>query len=94
MYLQAARYLVKALAAAQTGRSLGGGSARYLGDARREMGAKCEVATAQDWRNPAHQLAALRWGWGWGQWGSGAASRAWYGYGHGHGRCSVCVLVQ
>lgn len=61
MYLQCARYLVKALLAAQAGKALGGGAAAYLEDARREAGAKCGVVVGEDWRNATHQLAALRW---------------------------------
>ena len=59
MYLQAARYLVKALMAAESGRELGG-SVAYLAEARQLAGAKCMVASSEDWRSPAHQLAALK----------------------------------
>lgn len=60
MYLQAARYLLKSLMSAEMGKPLSGSSA-YLADARREAGAKSSVASPDDWANPAHQLAALRW---------------------------------
>ncbi|GAB4820390.1 hypothetical protein N2152v2_007436 [Parachlorella kessleri] len=59
MYLQAARYLVKALMAAESGRELGG-SVAYLAEARQLAGAKCMVGSSEDWRSPAHQLAALK----------------------------------
>ncbi|PSC69663.1 peroxisomal acyl-coenzyme A oxidase 1-like [Micractinium conductrix] len=58
MYLQTARYLMKAAIAVQTGKPLTG-SAKYLSDAARQPNAKCQVAAPEDWRAPAHQLAAL-----------------------------------
>ena len=75
MFLQTARHLLKALAAGEAGHgkgASGGGSAAYLGDARREAAARCGVASEADWRDPRHQLAALRWG---GGEGVGAAGR-------------------
>ncbi|EFN54271.1 hypothetical protein CHLNCDRAFT_36152 [Chlorella variabilis] len=58
MYLQAARYLVKNVLAAQAGKPITG-SAKYLSSAAQQADAKCGVSTADDWRSPAHQLAAL-----------------------------------
>lgn len=58
MYLQTARYLVKAWVGAQSGK-LPGGSASYLGDAVRGSSQVCLVGFGEDWRTPAIQLAAL-----------------------------------
>jgi hypothetical protein len=57
MYLQTARYLVKNVLAVQAGKPLSG-SARYLADTA-AAGARCGVASPEDWRSPAHQRAAL-----------------------------------
>lgn len=57
--LQSARYLLKNLLGARSGRTPQG-SAAYLGNAKREMKSKCEADSAKQWRDPAIQLAALR----------------------------------
>ena len=56
MYLQAARYLLKALAS-------GGeikGSAAYLSHAKEEASTRSSVASPEEWAAPEHALAALR----------------------------------
>jgi acyl-CoA oxidase len=66
MYLQTARFCVKALAAAGGGaRALAAapgrpGSAAYLGAARAEAAARAAVAAPADWGRPEHALTALR----------------------------------
>lgn len=57
MYLQAARYLIKALAAGAVG---GRGSVAYLANAAAEASSRSAVASPQDWEAPKHALAALR----------------------------------
>ena len=57
--VQNARYLLKNLLGAQSGRRPQG-SASYLGNAKAEMKSRCEVSKAKQWREPAMQLAALR----------------------------------
>jgi acyl-CoA oxidase len=59
MYLQTARYLLKALLASSAGKELSGSSS-YLAGLREEQGAKCAVAIGEDWRGRHHQLAAMR----------------------------------
>lgn len=56
MYLQTARYLVKAV----TGGSAPQGSAAYLGNVRKEANGRCVVQSPEDWRSPEHTLPALR----------------------------------
>jgi len=57
--LQSARALIKALVSAGQGKSPQG-SAAYLGNAKAEMRARCQVHNAKDWRDPEVQLAAFR----------------------------------
>lgn len=56
MYLQAARFLVKAWMAAQAGKPLAGSSA-YLADGAK--GERCTVARAEDWSESGAALGAL-----------------------------------
>lgn len=58
MYLQTARYVVKNVLAVQLRRPVGG-SAAYLAEAAKQANSKCAVGRAEDWANPANQLAAL-----------------------------------
>lgn len=57
--VQSARYLLKNLLGARSGRTPQG-SAAYLGNAKKEMKSKCEADSAKQWRDPAIQLAAFR----------------------------------
>lgn len=59
MYLQSARYLIKALGGG-AGEAGGGGSAAYLAHAGTEAAARSSVSCPQDWRVPRHAVAALR----------------------------------
>ena len=59
LVMQSARYLLKNLLGARSGRAPQG-SASYLGNAKTEMKSKCEASSAKQWRDPAIQLAALR----------------------------------
>lgn len=59
LVIQSARYLLKNLLGARSGRAPQG-SASYLGNAKTEMKSKCEASSAKQWRDPAIQLAALR----------------------------------
>uniref|UniRef100_A0A383WBN6 Acyl-coenzyme A oxidase n=2 Tax=Tetradesmus obliquus TaxID=3088 RepID=A0A383WBN6_TETOB len=59
LYLQTARYLLKALAAGQSGKPVGG-SAAYLGQLQQELRSSCSARGADCWGNPALALAALR----------------------------------
>eukprot|EP00887_Chlorella_sp_A99_P006224 scaffold3.g6224.t1 len=58
MYLQTARYLVKALAAARAGRAPAG-SAAYLAGAARGARRPCPVGLGDDWAEPGVQVEAL-----------------------------------
>lgn len=60
MYLQAARYLIKAVDAVAQGGKPPQGSAAYLGRAQTELSAKADVRSPEDWASPVHALAALR----------------------------------
>jgi acyl-CoA oxidase len=60
MYLQTARFLLKALAAAGAGGGAPAGSAAYLGRAREEAAARCVVSEPEDWRAAGNALGALR----------------------------------
>jgi hypothetical protein len=58
--MQTARYLVKALLAAQAGKPSGGGSAEYTRDAAAELRQRCPAASARDCLDPSIQSSALR----------------------------------
>lgn len=62
MYLQTARYLLKALLAAHSGSTIVGSAAYLEGSAKRSHDAskQCRVGTSRDWRTFPVQLEALR----------------------------------
>ena len=60
LWLQTARYLVKRLLAAQSGKGSPGGSAGYTANVAAELKQRCSVRSPRDWLDPAVQSAAFR----------------------------------
>jgi acyl-CoA oxidase len=59
MYLQTARFIVKALLTGSQD-AAGSGSAAYLSHAFEEAASRCRVARSEEWRDPESALAGLR----------------------------------
>lgn len=58
LLLQTARYLLKALAAGQSGKPVGG-SAAYLGQLQQELRSSCSARGADCWGNPGEAAARV-----------------------------------